>query len=164
MSELIQQFEFWARATEWGAFARSSSWVWATTETLHFIGLSLLIGTVGIFDLRLMGIAKGIPVAALHRLIPIGILGYAINLVTGSLFLAGYPDQYLYNRAFQFKMTFMALAAINIAAFYTSAFREAKTVGAGEYAPMRLRIIGGASFFLWFAVLTCGRLLTFYRP
>jgi hypothetical protein len=164
MSEIIETFEIWARASDWGAFARSSQWVWATTETLHFIGLSLLIGTVGTFDLRLLGVAKSIPAAALHRLIPFGIAGYAINLITGSLFLFGYPDQYLYNRAFQFKMAFMALAAINIAAFYTSAFREAKSLGAGEDASPRLRLIAGISLAAWVAVLTCGRLLTFYRP
>ena len=151
---MIESFEMWARATEWGAFARSSQWVWATTETLHFIGLSLLIGTVGLFDLRLLGMARAIPVAALHRLIPLGIAGYAVNLVTGSLFLFGYPDQYLYNRAFQFKLAFMALAGLNILFFYGSAFREAKSIGAGEMAAPRLRLVAGIS----------GRLLTFYRP
>ena len=105
---MVENFEIWAEATQWGAFARSSQWVWATAETIHFIGLSLLIGMVGLFDLRLMGMAKAIPVAALHRLIPVGIAGYAVNVITGSLFLFGYPDQYLTNRAFQFKMVFMA--------------------------------------------------------
>lgn len=161
---MIEDFEMWARATEWGAFARSSKWIWATTETLHFIGLSLLIGTVGLFDLRLLGVAKAIPAAAIHRLIPFGIAGYAINLVTGSLFLFAYPDQYLYNRAFQFKMAFMALAGINILFFYSAAFAEAKALLANEDASLKLRIIAGVSFFAWIAVLTCGRLLTFYRP
>jgi hypothetical protein len=161
---VIEDFEMWARATEWGAFARSSKWVWATTETLHFIGLSMLIGTVGTFDLRLLGLAKSIPVAALHRLIPFGIAGYLINAVTGSLFLFGYPDQYLYNRAFQFKIAFMTIAGINILFFYSSAFREAKAIGPNEDASARLRIIAGVSFFAWVAVLICGRLLTFYRP
>ena len=161
---MIEAFEIWARSTEWGAFARSSQWVWATAETLHFTGLSLLIGTVGLFDLRLLGMAKAIPVAALHRLIPFGIAGYAINLVTGSLFLFGYPDQYLYNRAFQFKLAFMTLAAVNILAFYSSAFREAKAVPAGAHASPRLRLIAGISLAAWIAVLVCGRLLTFYRP
>jgi hypothetical protein len=161
---LIEDFEIWARGTEWGAFARSSQWVWASIESTHFIGLSLLIGMVGLFDLRLLGVAKAIPVAALHRLIPVAIAGYVINVISGLLFLFAYPDQYLYNRAFQFKMAFMALAGMNIIFFYSSAFREARTIGPGMDAPTRLKLIGGASFALWIAVLTCGRLLTFYRP
>ena len=161
---MIEDFEIWARGTEWGAFARSSQWVWGSLESAHFIGLSLLIGMVGLFDLRLIGVAKTIPVAALHRLIPLGILGYFINLISGSLFLFAYPDQYLYNRAFQFKIGFMTLAAANILLFYSTAFSEAKAIGAGMDAPTRLKWIGGASLALWIAVLTCGRLLTFYRP
>jgi hypothetical protein len=161
---LVEDFEMWARATDWGNFARSSQWVWATTESIHFIGLSLLIGAVGLFDLRLMGMAKAIPVAAIHRLIPVGIVGYSTNLITGSLFLFGYPDQYLYNRAFQFKMFFMALAGLNILIFYSAAFRKTKEVGPGENASVQIRLIAGFSLFLWLAVLTCGRLLTFYRP
>ena len=38
-----------------------SVWGWPAVESLHFIGLSLLIGTVGMFDLRMMGLEKGIP-------------------------------------------------------------------------------------------------------
>ena len=44
-----------------------AAWGWPAVESLHFIGLSLLIGTVGLFDLRMMGLAKGIPMSALHR-------------------------------------------------------------------------------------------------
>ena len=36
-------------------------WEWPIAESLHFIGLSMLIGTVGVFDLRLMGLGKQIP-------------------------------------------------------------------------------------------------------
>lgn len=49
-------------------------WAWPICESLHFIGLSLLIGMIGAFDLRLLGVAKRIPIAALHRLVPWGIL------------------------------------------------------------------------------------------
>ena len=62
-------------------------WAWATSESIHFIGLCLLIGTVGTFDLRMIGLIKKIPVAAMHRLVPWGILGYCLNVLTGITFL-----------------------------------------------------------------------------
>ena len=70
-------------------------------ESLHFIGMSVLIGTIGLFDLRLLGFARGVPYAALHRLIPVGIAAYTLNLLTGICFLSGTPDQYLFNPAFR---------------------------------------------------------------
>jgi hypothetical protein len=69
-------------------------WAWPTAECLHFIGLCLLIGTVGVFDLRMIGFLRRIPLGALHRLIPWGVFGYGINVVTGVSFLSTYPDQY----------------------------------------------------------------------
>jgi hypothetical protein len=139
-------------------------WAWPTAESLHFFGLSLLLGTVGLFDLRLLGFAKQIPLIALHRLIPWGIFGYSINVVTGISFFVGEPDQYMYNPSFQIKMVFMTLAAINVALFYLTMFRHVKTRGPGEDAPMAARIMGGASLVFWIGVLSCGRLLTFFRP
>lgn len=142
----------------------TSKWGWPVCESLHFIGLSLLIGTVGMFDLRLLGVAKRIPFAALHRMIPWGIGGYILNIVTGSMFLVSAPDQYLYNSAFHLKMLFMGLAGVNVLAFYTAWFGKVRALGAGADAPLAARLIGGASLLLWTGVIIFGRLLTFYRP
>src|SRR5262245_29402407 len=139
-------------------------WVWPLCETLHYLGLSMLLGTVGLFDLRVLGFAKGIPIEAIHRLIPWGIAGYVLNILTGIIFFFGHPDQYFYNNAFRLKFALMALAGINVIIFYTSAFREVQGLGAGANAPLRAKIITGASLGSWVGVLICGRLLTFFRP
>ena len=139
-------------------------WAWPTAESLHFFGLSLLLGTVGVFDLRLMGLFKQIPLIALHRLIPWGIFGYCINIVTGISFFVGEPDQYMYNPSFQIKMVFMSLAGLNVVLFYLTMFRHIKNRGPGENAPLPARIMGGASLAFWIGVLSCGRMLTFFRP
>jgi uncharacterized membrane protein len=139
-------------------------WGWPAAESVHFIGLSLLVGTIALFDLRLLGMAKRIPIAALHKLIPWGVLGYGINVVSGSMFLMTEPDQYIYNPAFQFKLLFMALAGVNVLAFYLAVYPRAMTVRASGEAPRSAKIIAAASLCLWVAVIVCGRLLTFYRP
>jgi len=142
----------------------TSRWGWPICESLHFVGLSLLIGTVGMFDMRLLGVAKRIPISALHRLIPWGIGGYFINIVTGSMFLVTAPDQYLYNSSFHLKILFMALAGLNVLMFYSTMFRKVIVLGPGADAPLGAKWIGGASLFLWTGIIIFGRLLTFYRP
>ena len=52
-----------------------STWVWPLCETLHFIGLSLLLGMTGFFDLRLMGFFRRVPVAAAKDLMPLALMG-----------------------------------------------------------------------------------------
>jgi hypothetical protein len=164
--ELPEPWELWIRATFLHQFVLDNgAWLWPTLETLHFLGLSLLFATIGVFDLRVLGIGKAIPPDALHRLIPIGIAGYAVNVLTGIAFFSGFPEQYFYNPAFWWKGTFMAIAGINVAAFYlTSSFREVQMLPAGSDAPFRAKLIAGTSLGAWCAVLICGRLLTFYRP
>jgi hypothetical protein len=139
-------------------------WGWPAAESIHFIGLSLLVGTIWLFDLRLLGVAKRIPIAALHKLVPWGLAGYGINVATGAMFLMTDPDQYIYNPAFQFKLLFMGLAGFNALAFYLTTYRSATADGAPADAPRSAKFIAAASLCLWVSVIVCGRLLTFYRP
>jgi len=158
-------WEIWVRSTALSHFVlKQGQWLWPLCETLHFLGLSLLIGTVGYFDLRVLGVVKGVSPAELHRLIPWGIAGYFLNLLTGVVFFFGYPEQYAYNAAFHFKLVFMTVAALNAALFYTAAFRDVRMLQAGATASSRAKVITAISLLCWIGVLTCGRLLTFYRP
>jgi hypothetical protein len=142
----------------------NSRWGWPTAESIHFLGLSLLVGTIGLFDLRLLGVGKRIPIAALHGLIPWGLLGYGINVVSGAAFLMTEPNQYIYNRAFQFKLLFMAIAGFNATAFYVTVYRRATAPGAPADAPRSAKLIATISLCMWIGVIVCGRLLTFFRP
>src|SRR5690606_20987461 len=69
-----------------GNFISNTPWTWITSETLHFIGLSLLVGVVLLIDLRMFGVIKGISYATLDRLLPWAILGFGLNTITGMLF------------------------------------------------------------------------------
>src|SRR5215831_14465221 len=75
----------------------NSKWGWPAVESLHYLALATLLGTVGLFDLRLLGFARDISIAALHRYVPLGVAAYLSNLITGSLFFVSAPDQYAYN-------------------------------------------------------------------
>jgi hypothetical protein len=140
-----------------------SIWMWPIAESLHFIGLTLLVGAIVFFDLRMLGIGRRIPIRAMHRLIRWGLVGYGINVITGSMFLMAEPDQYIYNPAFQFKLLFMAVAGLNAGAFYLTSYRR---VAAGDTfeAPASAKVIAAVSVCMWLGVIIAGRLLTFYRP
>jgi hypothetical protein len=137
---------------------------WPMSESIHFIGLCLLAGAIFLFDLRLLGVGKRIPLGALHKLIPWGLLGYAMTLLSGVTFLMTEPDQYIYNPSFHFKMLFMALAGINASAFYLTSYRTATAPDAPPDAPRSAKFIAVCSLSLWIGVIVAGRLLTFYRP
>jgi hypothetical protein len=151
----------WLLTTRVSAFVTGRQWVWPASETLHFIGLCLLVGAVGVIDLRMLGVAKRIPFAPLLRLVRWGVLGFVINLATGLLFLAGHPDRYVQNIAFQLKMLFVLLAGINVVMFKLTVFRETARLGPGDDAPLGAQVFAAVSLFLWFAVMYLGRMLPF---
>jgi hypothetical protein len=144
------------------AFMRSK-WGWPFAESVHFLGLSMLVGCVGAFDLRLLGVGRKIPIAALHKLIPLGLLGFAINFTTGSMFLLTEPDQYFYNPSFQFKVLFIAIAGLNALLFYVTSWGRVNADGTIN-APKAGKVAAVISLSMWISVIVCGRLLTFYRP
>ena len=160
----IQRFGGWLADTWLNAFANGMPWVWPAMETLHFLGLGLLVGTIGVLDLRLLGLARRLPMAPLQRLVPWGVAGFILNVITGLVFFAGAPYQYIYNLAFQWKVLFMLAAGLNILVFYTRLAERTWSVPGGQHAPISARIVGGVSLFLWVGVMYWGRMITFYRP
>ena len=131
---------------------------WAFMMAMHFVGLVLVVGTFGMFNLRVLGFAKRLPIGSLTSLIPVGLAGFGINVVTGMLAFIGMPAFYTYNIGFMLKIGALLLAMATLSLFYlTSAFRDCEAVGPGGDAPWRAKVISGASLVFWFAVIVLGR-------
>ena len=154
----------WLYGTWASGLVNNYRWSWPIAESIHFFGLVLLAGTVGAFDLRLLGLAKGIRPADLHRLLRYGIAGFVMLLVTGLLFIAGASEQYFYNSAFHFKAVSLLLMGINVVLFYSLEFRSIQALGPNDDAPRRAKVMAGCSLFLLVAIMLFGRMLTFFRP
>jgi hypothetical protein len=127
-------------------------------------GSRSLLGIAGLFDLRLIGFFRGLPVGRLHDLMPWAIAGFALNLATGLLFVVGMPAQYVDNPAFHFKVAFIGMAGLNAVVFERFLSRRVLDTGPGESAPVAARVIGAASLASWLLVLYCGRVLAFIGP
>ena len=146
-------------ARDIGAFVISKTWVWPACETLHFVGLCLLFVTVLLVNLRMLGFAKALPFSALYQMLPLGILGFSINLATGMMFFLAAPQQYINNVEFHRKVVFIVLAGINV--LYFMLFDKAWKVEAGADAPMSSKIAAAVSLYLWVGVLYYGNMLPF---
>ena len=163
MAHALDVAAAWIKHTGIGAPMTATPWLWPTCETLHFVGLALLIGVAGLFDLRLLGFVRRVSLASVMDLRPWAALGLAINLVTGVMFFVGAPDQYVHNPAWWAKVAFILIAGLNILAFELSPRAKAlvQEVGPGDNTPLRLKLAGGVSLFSWCAVLYFGRMLPF---
>ena len=142
-----------------GSWVIRKTWIWATSETLHFVGLCLLFGIASLVDLRMLGVLKGVSFAALHRLLPWAVLGFGINLITGMLFFVAAYDQYTTNAVFHWKLILMMLAGLNV--LYFTIFDEPWELGPGDDAPLSAKFVAASAFVLVIGVIFCGRMLPF---
>jgi hypothetical protein len=137
------------------------AWTFPTLEALHFLGLCLLMGTLLIMDLRLIGFERIIPLSAVHSLMPVAIIGFALNLVTGVGFLFSDPGMYFLNGAFQLKLALIMLAGLNFLLYYVKVEPLLANESSMAAMPSVAKAIGAASLVLWFGVLILGRLLPY---
>lgn len=135
-----------------------SKWWWSFMMAAHFIGLILIVATVGLLDIRILGFFKQLPVGPLHKLLPWGLAGLGINVVTGLLAFSGHPENYIYSAGLWIKILGLLLLGANAVAFYlTDVFGQVETLKAGEDAPFMAKVVAGSGLFLWLVVIAMGR-------
>lgn len=160
---LVTSLLWFQSVTKFPEFVNAHGWTWAAGETVHFMGLCLLMGTIGAFDLRLLGMAKALPIGPLQRLLPWGVLGFGICAATGLFFILGNywsANAYFNNIAFKWKMAMIVLAGVNVCVFNLSGMtRAVAMMGAGASAPIGAKLVAGASLFIWATVIFWGRFL-----
>ncbi|HEY7392673.1 MAG TPA: hypothetical protein VH640_29400 [Bryobacteraceae bacterium] len=138
----------------------NDKWCWAASETVHFIGLSLLFGVVLLLDLRMLGFMKSLSFSTLHRLLPWGVLGFGLNVVTGMFFFIGAPANfYISNPTFVWKLVLILVAGAN--AMYFTVFDQPWSVEAGDMPPMTAKVAAASGIALWVGVIFCGQMLPF---
>lgn len=151
----------WVQATPVSVWINQSTWIWPFCETIHFIGLSLVVGITGFFDLRLMGFFSRVSVGAARDLMPLALAGFAMNAATGLVFLIGLPGQYAHNPVWWYKVGFLMLAGLNALLYETTLSARVLALEPGADTPRPVKLIGLVSLASWLAVLYWGRMLPF---
>jgi hypothetical protein len=157
----MNEFLAWMEASALGQFMRDSAWAWPVAEIAHFIGLSLLMGSLLVIDLRLLRLLPNLPLQAALRFLPLSLVGFAINLATGILFCFGDPLRYYPNIAFRLKMLFVLLAGLNAIWFKLAiATKDESALDQPRVAAVA-KIIAAISLLLWIGVIVMGRFIPY---
>jgi hypothetical protein len=150
----------WISDSALGAWVVSSGYIWPTLESLHFVSLCVLFGSILVIDLRLIGFYRNACAPMVDLLIRLSLAAFAVNLATGLLFFAGNTYKYVGNAAFEIKLLLILAAGLN-AWVYKMRLRhivQTDAVSAGSIAA------GSLSILSWTGVIICGRMITFYAP
>jgi len=141
---------------------RDLMWLGASVRIVHIIGFVTLVGSVIVFDLRVLGLSKDISVAALTRhTLPWTLGALFVVVPTGLMMFTAHAADLVSNRAFVLKMTLLMAAASNGLWFQLGPYQGVKAWDMGVAAPAAAKISAALSIAIWLGVIGCGTLLTY---
>lgn len=152
----------WLEATPLSLAMRKSLWLYPIVEIVHIAGFVTLVGSIAMFDLRVLGFSRFLPVHALGKhLLPWALASLALVVPAGLMLFSAHPREFLDNRIFLIKLTLIAIAGINALLFHVGVYRSVAGWNTNVSAPALAKVHAIASLVIWVAVICCGRLLAY---
>src|SRR5690606_19029868 len=93
--------------------------------------------------------------------LPLSLLGFGINLITGILFCFTDPFRYYSSTAFRIKMLLVVLAGLNALWFKLAVYPQTLDNGPMDGAGNTARVAAALSLVIWAAVIVFGRLIPY---
>ena len=153
----------WLEASALATAIRNSLYLFALIESFHVVGVSIVVGTVLVIDLRLLGLASSrrpftVMASDIFRWTW---LAFALAVATGVLMFVTNATSYYVNTYFRAKMAMLVLAGINMAAFELTARRSVAAWDRDPAAPPAGKRVAVLSLAIWVVVVFLGRWVGF---
>ena len=147
-------------ASPLGAWARGSDLAYPVANLVHLLGLVLLVGGIGLLDLRLTGLFKGLPVETLSRVLtPLAIAGLVLLGLGGAVMFSADATALFASTVFRWKVALIALALANAATFRWLWRRRMARWDVDP--PPTGRVMAAGSLGLWLIVAGLGRWIAY---
>jgi hypothetical protein len=149
----------WFAKSRWLVYIRDSSFGMPALQSVHLVGLTILLAAILVLNLRLVGLSMvdwSLP-SLVRQLKPWSIGALTMVVASGIVMFLGNPEKYLASYPFLFKMTVLGLAIL----FQFGVLRRLSTMEAGAAPGRRDVVVAGLSLTLWFTVGWAGRAIAF---
>ncbi|HXH10397.1 MAG TPA: DUF6644 family protein [Alphaproteobacteria bacterium] len=152
----------WLETSGLAIAMRQWLWLYPIVEIVHIVGFVILVGAAAMFDLRLLGWSRRVPVIdmARHHL-RWSRLSLILVVPSGILMFIAHATEMATNPAFQLKLGLIGAAGVNAWLFHVGPFKSIGAWNQGVVAPLSAKVAGALSLVLWLGVITCGRLLAY---
>lgn len=158
MANWLTAFGQAVQSSPFGIWAGGDAYPFA--NLIHILGLIMLVGGIGILDLRLAGLFRRIPAAALSSaLTPIAIAGLLLMIPSGATMFAADASSLVNSTTFRWKLVLIGLALTNAIAFRLIWQRRMDRWDSDP--PALGRLMAGSSLLLWLSVASLGRWIAY---
>ncbi|AUN38656.1 DUF6644 family protein [Tsukamurella tyrosinosolvens] len=163
MPEPLEQFLRNLQESTLGDAVRSTPFMYATVESLHILGIAVLVGPAFAFDLRLLGVGRSLVTVtrAARQLLPLSQIGLVIAVVTGTLLFSAQAVGVAGSAAAPWKLGLLLLAGLNALVFHRGVYRRVVDWADAEATPVAARTSAVISMTTWTGVIFAGRFLAY---
>jgi hypothetical protein len=150
----------WLQGTWIGLTVAESTWGYPTFETMHAVGMALLIGSLGLINLRVLGYKPELPLVGTRSLLPLAWLGFTLNAISGTLLFMSNAVEFFGNPMFRLKIALIVLAGINTALLSGRIF-PGVSAGTSVLPTTGTKWIAATSLVFWFGAIISGRFIAY---
>jgi len=150
----------WLQGTWVGVLVAESLWGYPLLETIHTIGMAMLVGALGLINLRVLGYKPDLPLVGTRDLLPLAWTGFTLNAISGSLLFTSDAVYFFESYTFRIKIGLIILGGINAALLGRRIFREAAGVSVVA-VDAGTKMIAASSLVFWIAAVCAGRLIAY---
>jgi hypothetical protein len=149
----------WLQGTWVGLLVAESLWGYPLLETIHSLGMAMLIGSLGLINLRVLGVKRELPMLGMRQLLPLAWFGFTLNAISGTLLFTSDAVYFFESYTFRIKMVVIVLGGLN------AALLGQRPRGGGRRCAPRRRPArsGSATAVFWLGAVIAGRLIA-YTP
>lgn len=152
----------WLETSALAVAMRQWLWLYPVVEIVHIIGFVVLVGAAVMFDLRLLGLSRSLPVKAMaYHLLPWARASLVLVVPSGLCMFMAHATEMAANPAFRLKLACLIAAGLNALLFHRGVFQSVSGWNQEVAAPVAARLAALVSLTLWVGVITCGRLLAY---
>jgi len=132
-------------------------------ESVHVLGVTVLIGCIGLLELRLIGVVSlNRPVSrVLKDVLPVTWVAFALSVISGFFLFASNAPTYATNTFFLGKVVLLAGAGLNAFGFHAFVERSIAKWDTAARTPIPARLSGIFSLVMWLGIVVCGRWVGF---
>ena len=148
-------FVSWVENSALGIWMIDSIWGYPIVLSAHAVGMSIVVGTVLMIDLRVLGLAGDAPLASFRNMFWVTWFGVFLNFTSGVALFASDPAKFLVHPAFWIKIALMLVGVLSHVLLWNSL--SVNSHGQGESGKVKNLAI--FSLLLWVGVIIAGRVI-----
>ena len=156
--ELLEALE----ASGFAMWVKESSTAYVAVLAFHTIGLTFLVGISGATAMRILGVARSMPLAPMEDFFPLMYVGFWINAATGTVLLSLYPTKFFVDATLYIKLGAITVAIIMIRKLQAYVFGSPNLAKAAE--SRKAKLMAGTLLAVWLVAITAGRVMAYTLP